>query len=416
VPLEENARPPTSAPPAHSNAQLAGLVSARFRAGMRPLALGTALVVTLAAPLADLLLERRDLAHRAHLFADELTARSLNADAATHALVADDASAASALLGAAQEQRGAEDIARIQLWDPDHRLLFETQRTVAASGPALALWLTRVTNAAQVSVEEPVRSQGRLVGSLRITIVQPELLERDLLLLAVFGLLGLSLGLALYYFPLRLFREEDLVLLFARRSIRAAEEERLRLSRDLHDGLGQTLGTAAVALVRLSARLGPQPETAEAQRLLDAALDELRHVTLGLRPPSLDDLGLAAALAALAREAESTGLAATVELAELPRLDDELELACFRLAQEGLSNIIQHAQARSFRLTLARQEEALLLSIHDDGRGFSPSSGMGLGLIGARERAARLQGAFAVESAPGRGTLFRATLPLSPAR
>ena len=249
-------------------------------------------------------------------------------------------------------------------------------------------------------------------GTVRVAIGEPGWLARDLLLLGVFGALGLALGLALYFFPLRLFREEDLVLLFARRSIKAAEEERLRLSRDLHDGIGQTLGTAAVAVARLVARTGPGAEAAEAARLIDGALDELRHVTLGLRPPTLDDLGLGASVGALAQEAARTGLRAEVHIEDLPRLDPELEQTCFRLAQEALTNVVRHAQARSFHLTLSRLHDTLVLEVDDDGRGFQAASGLGLGLVGARERAASLAGSFSVESAPGRGTRLRAVLPL----
>ena len=101
-----------------------------------------------------------------------------------------------------------------------------------------------------------------------------------------------------------------------------------------------------------------------------------------------------------------------MQIAELPLLEPELELASFRLAQEALSNIVRHAQAKSFHLKFFQQETNLVLEIEDDGRGFSPSSGLGLGLVGARERASRLSGSFTVESAPGKGTRFRAVLPL----
>jgi signal transduction histidine kinase len=244
-----------------------------------------------------------------------------------------------------------------------------------------------------------------------VDVGEVEWLDRDLLLLGVFGILGLVLGLALYFFPLRLFREEDLVRLFARRSIGAAEEERLRLSRDLHDGIGQALGAAAIGVARLKARAGPSVEADETARLIDGALDELRRVTLGLRPPSLDDLGLGPAVEALVREAAGTGLVTRVEIQPLPRLDAELEQTCFRLAQEALSNVVHHAAATTVRVSLARQAATVVLEVQDDGRGFSPGLAMGLGLVGARERAARLEGSLEIESTPGSGTRLRAILP-----
>lgn len=384
--------------PGQSSVQMAGLVSARFRRGMLPLAAGTALCVALSAPLADFLLERHDLAHRGQAYASDLAQQIAAQEAGKSALAEDDARAVLQVIAAALQERGTEDIVRVEVLD--------------ARGGEIAALNSREANWPLVWTGAPLAAGASRLGAVRVAIGEPEWIERDLLLLGVFGGLGLVLGLALYFFPLRLFREEDLVLLFARRSVRAAEEERLRLSRDLHDGLGQTLGTAAVALVRLNARLGPSPEAADTARLIDGALDELRHIALGLRPPSLVDLGLGAAVGALARDAERTGLAATVQIEELPPLDPELELTCFRLAQEALSNLVSHAEAKSFRLTLARQGAMLALEVHDDGRGFSPASGMGLGLVGARERASRLAGHFSVESAPGKGTTFRALLPL----
>lgn len=263
--------------------------------------------------------------------------------------------------------------------------------------------------------QAPILIEQRRAGTVRVAVGEAESIHRDALLLSVSGALGLILGLALYFFPLRLFREEELVQLFARRSIKAAEEERLRLSRDLHDGIGQSLGAAAVALARVAAKTGKTPETAETARLIDAALNELRQVTQGLRPPSLDDLGIGPAVEALAREAERTGLSARIDIQELPRMAPEVEEACFRLAQEALSNIVHHAGATTFRVSLSRQADNVVLEVEDDGRGFSPSSGLGLGLVGARERAAGVSGSLSVDSAAGKGTRVRAVLPLQAA-
>jgi signal transduction histidine kinase len=363
---------------------MAGLVSARFRVGMRPLAFGTALCVAFSAPLADFLLERQDVSRRAQLYAARVAAQLAGTP--------DDAGI---LRVAEQDQRSGEDVARVEVRDAGGRLIAQ------AKAPASAWPL--VTGSAPLE-------GGR--GSVTVAMGEPGWLARDLLLVGVFGALGLVLGLALYFFPLRLFREEDLVLLFARRSIKAAEDERLRLSRDLHDGVGQTLGTAAIAVARLLARTGPGAEAAEAARLIDAALEELRHVSRGLRPPTLDDLGLGPSIAALAQEAARTGLRADVHIGALPRLDPELEQTCFRLAQEALANVVRHAQARNFHLSLSCGPDALVLAVDDDGRGFQSVSGLGLGLVGARERATSLSGTFTVESAPGRGTRLRASLPL----
>jgi two-component system NarL family sensor kinase len=300
-----------------------------------------------------------------------------------------------------RETRGTDEALRIEVFDPSGHQQAQSRSNGGRSWPLV--W----GHAPLVIDKHPS-------GSVRVAVGEAESIHRDLLLLSVSSALGLILGLALYLFPLRLFREEDLVQLFTRRSIKAAEEERLRLSRDLHDGIGQSLGAAAVALARVAAKTGRTPETDATARLIDAALNELRQVTQGLRPPSLDDLGIGPAVEALAREAERTGLTARIEIQELPRMAPALEETCFRLAQEALSNIVHHARATTFRVSLSRQAENVVLEVQDDGRGFSPASGLGLGLVGARERAAGVSGSLSVESSAGGGTRLRAVLPLRP--
>ena len=165
----------------------------------------------------------------------------------------------------------------------------------------------------------------------------------------------------------------------------------------------------------LEARVGVSPELAESKRLVDDGLQELRHVTQGLRPPALDDLGLGPAIEALAREAGQVGEAGLVvrtEITALPRLGVEVEHACYRLAQEALTNISRHAQAKNVQLSLRQEGGTLVLEVEDDGRGFSPGSELGLGLVGARERAAAVSGSLTVDSKPGGGTRLRVVLPL----
>ncbi|MHB8418284.1 MAG: sensor histidine kinase [Myxococcales bacterium] len=400
---------PGAAPEQSAQASLraAGELSARFRAGMRPLAVGTALCVAFSAPLADFLLERHDLAHRAELQASEVGKRVAKLGSLEPGQLA-------AAIAAAMEHPGAAEVARVTVLDGAGAPLADWRG--ARAWPLVEGEATVFSDAAASSVGlRPSRGEAALLRDLRVRVAvgEAEWLGRDLMLLAIFGLLGLALGLASYFFPLRLFREEDLVRLFGWRSIKAAEEERLRLSRDLHDGLGQTLGAAAVALARLRGAAGPEPsEVAESARLVDGALDELRRVARGLRPPSLDDLGLGAAVESLAHEAERSGLRAQTRIEELPRLDPEVEQTCFRLAQEALTNVVRHAVATRVTVSLGLEEGGVVLEVADDGRGFSPERSVGLGLVGARERAARLAGSVRVTSAPGRGTRLRAVIPL----
>ncbi len=363
---------------------------------MRPLAAGTALAVALSAPFADLLLERHDLARRAGREAARIAGELERRVPAAPAM----ASALARWQREAWGSPGDEEVARVSVFLPP---LAEARWE--APGHA---WPT-------VSGEAPLRI-GEASGVVRVTVAEREWLRRDGILLFAFSSLGILLGLGLYFFPLRLLREEDLVRALVGRSLRAAEEERLRLSRELHDGLGQTTSALAVALARAQAE-APSPPLAEASALADLALEEIRRTARALRPPALEDLGLGPAVAALARRlAEEAGLELDLEVGEIPRLPEELELCCYRLCQEGLTNVVRHANARRLTVGLACEGPSLALSIEDDGRGFSPSETLGLGLLGARERIAALGGTLRVATAPGEGTRLRIALPVAAPR
>jgi signal transduction histidine kinase len=199
---------------------------------------------------------------------------------------------------------------------------------------------------------------------------------------------------------------------------RVQEDERRRLARELHDGLGQNL----TALMQHLAQVDPA-QPLDARRHLDAAislcggaLEDTRNLSRLLRPPVLDDLGLEPALRWLARSvAESSGVETVVDVGELPALDGELETLLFRIAQEGFANAAKHAAARSVLLHLAARDGELQLQVIDDGRGFDPGAAVrsgGNGLGGMRERLRLHGGRLELAAAPGRGTRLRAVVPL----
>ena len=204
------------------------------------------------------------------------------------------------------------------------------------------------------------------------------------------------------------------------------EEEQRRLARELHDGLGQTLTALTLQLERLREKLeGALPPEAAAH-LDDAvetarlALNETREMSRLLRPPVLDDLGLAAALSWLARTLEQrTGL--KVELAFDPRderLDSDLETLVFRLVQEALTNVLRHAGVDRARVAVQRAGELIALRVADAGRGFDPAAALGggaagSGLRGMRDRLELFGGRLEIVSAPGQGTRLAAELPLT---
>ncbi|MFJ2029161.1 histidine kinase [Streptosporangium sp. NPDC087985] len=198
------------------------------------------------------------------------------------------------------------------------------------------------------------------------------------------------------------------------RILTAREEERRRLRRDLHDGLGHALTDMAMSInmARVSLRSAP----ASADRLLtelrsgmDAVGQEIKELVYGLRPPTLDELGLAGAVRALAVEGEPQVAVETEgDLSDLPAAT---EVAAYRIAQEGLTNIRKHARARSAVVSL-RRGDSLVVRVQDDGNGLPSGPRSGVGLLSMRERAAELGGTCVIGKAPGGGTLVEAVLPI----
>lgn len=205
--------------------------------------------------------------------------------------------------------------------------------------------------------------------------------------------------------------------------INAQEEERKRISRELHDDTAQVLFAQLLRLTAL--RTSPNPDvrgTAAALEGMTAeALEGVRRMAMELRPPALDDLGLQATLADLAqRFSEQLGIPIDYG-ARGPRgrLPPEVELVLYRVAQEALTNVAKHAAAARVWIDLDRGPHDVTLSVQDDGRGFDPAAetrrdgrGLGLGLFGMAERVALVGGSFTIWSQPGHGTEIFAFIPL----
>jgi signal transduction histidine kinase len=203
-----------------------------------------------------------------------------------------------------------------------------------------------------------------------------------------------------------------------RQSLRTTERERARWARELHDSVLQGLGSRRVLLSSALKRGdGPGLEAAVAQALEEMGhdIDELRGLITELRPATLDQLGLRAALEDLAERFEhSAGVGVSVELSiGAERLDPELETAVYRLVQESLTNVAKHAGAESAMLQVTVGDGRLDVLISDDGRGFDQAAERsGFGLAGMRERVELTGGELQVESQPGSGTKVMASVPL----
>jgi len=194
------------------------------------------------------------------------------------------------------------------------------------------------------------------------------------------------------------------------------ELERRRLARELHDETGQALASILLGLKSLERDLGEEP-VARIRELVGSALSDVRRLTVELRPPALDDFGLAAALDRLASIiTERSGLLIDVN-AGVPAgmLSPEHETAIYRIVQEALTNIVKHAGAKRVSIVVAASGGSVRAVIEDDGSGFRVGSVRedALGLAGMRERAGLLGGRLDVDSAPGSGTTIVAEVPVS---
>lgn len=189
-----------------------------------------------------------------------------------------------------------------------------------------------------------------------------------------------------------------------RRLLTAREEERADLARELHDGAIQNMVGLRYRLEALQERKNEQVEVLHAQ--VGSLIDELRRLCGDLRPPMLDQLGLAAALQALAREVRERGLPVETHLDDIS-LPDQTAIGLYRICQEALSNALRHASASRAVVALSRDGDEVVLAISDDGRGFDPAAVRGqagcFGLLGMAERAEALGGDLTIESTPGEG-------------
>jgi len=199
-------------------------------------------------------------------------------------------------------------------------------------------------------------------------------------------------------------------------AMRAQEEERRRLARDLHDEVNQALTAILLRLEALAQETPPEraPELIELKRLVNQAMEELLNLARQLRPSALDDHGLVAALETqLKRFSARTGVEARLDTGGDPdRVAEVVQTAIYRVAQEALTNITRHAGATIVELVVAQTNGEVELRVSDDGRGFDPTArGRGLGLVGMAERARLVGGELDVRSAPGGGTTITLRVP-----
>lgn len=209
---------------------------------------------------------------------------------------------------------------------------------------------------------------------------------------------------------------------FGAGALRAAEEERQRIARELHDDTAQRLA-GLMLLLRVASQIEDREERErrieQVREEISETAEAVRRIARGLRPPALDEVGLGAALDLLVRSlrrAHSLDIELTAARTG-DRLDADAELALYRIVQEALTNAVRHAGASRIVVSLQEDEGAVRAEIEDDGRGFTidrdyGDDGRGLGLVGMQERARNAGGILEIDSAPGTGTRVRVELPV----
>ena len=199
------------------------------------------------------------------------------------------------------------------------------------------------------------------------------------------------------------------------------EEERRKLSRELHDHVGQMLTALRLEVGRLERTRGASDgrfaqAAAECKSLVETMLRTVRDLALGLRPSMLDDLGLQPALEWHVRDFRRryslrVGLTVTGDLSGLP---DQVRTCAYRIVQEALTNCARHAKAGNVNISVCLEAHQLEVSVVDDGTGFDPvTQPRGLGLVGIEERVRELRGTFTIQSSPTQGTRLMVTIPAS---
>ncbi|WP_432921172.1 sensor histidine kinase [Microbispora sp. CA-135349] len=305
--------------------------------------------------------------------------------------------------------------------DPDDQLL-ALARTVADAFrlPYVRVEIERAGGARSVvehgsphgpSLSLPVAYRGEVVG--RLMLCRADLTERDQRLL---GDLVRQAAAAARASELSADLQRIRVQLVGTR-----EEERRRLRRDLHDGLGPSLGAVALRIetARNLARSAPE----QSDRMLEqaaadvaAVLADVRRLVHDLRPPALDELGLRRAVEQQAERVRSGRLQVAVSTeGDLGSLPAAVEVAAYRIVSEALANVVRHSGAARCAITIGVRERALEVTVRDDGSGIGADVTAGVGMLSLRERAAELGGGCEVACPPGGGTLVRALLPLQEA-
>lgn len=273
----------------------------------------------------------------------------------------------------------------------------------------------------------PLLARGKFIGVVSLDKTEPHFFTVNHLRLAE----ALAAQAAVAIQNAQLFEQVSTGRALLRRLtqevVSAQEEERQRISRELHDEAGQAMTALRLGLALLKKELPPNPalhhRMDEALDLTNDTMIQIRMLAQALRPPALDTLGLNNTLDGYCREfAARSGLAVEYKGQQLPNLTEALTISFYRLLQEALTNVARHAQATDVKVALQYDGVTVSLVIEDDGQGFDPRhrhrsrQSAGIGLVGMQERLELLGGRLEVDSQPGRGTRLIASIPWTESR
>ncbi len=274
----------------------------------------------------------------------------------------------------------------------------------------------------------PLFVQGQVMGSVVLSVnpFTDPLSKRDLaLIIAVAGQLSIALENANLYQTVQ--EREAMRGELLHQVVTAQEKERQRIARELHDSIGQTLTALGLGLAAANENLQHHPEMAAAQlielrSLSSHALQEIHDMVADLRPSLIDNVGLVSALRSQVQSFEKrTGVKALFSVGgQSRRVDPDVEMATFRIAQEALNNVAKHAQATEVRVRVIFRADRLCLRVRDNGRGFDPEAMMDAGmkereawgLLGMQERVSLVGGGFFIRSRASVGTIIQVCIPL----
>jgi len=274
-------------------------------------------------------------------------------------------------------------------------------------------------------VSVPLKTKNRTLGIMNVTCSGDNYFtEHDFRLLDSIGYhIGLAIENAILYEEAK--QKEQLRGQLLSGAITAQEDERKRISRELHDEFGQTLTGLIMSIESMADMVTPEQaklksKMESAKSLVVRALEEIRRLTLNLRPSALDDLGLVIAIRTYAStHLENLGIKVKFESKGFSeRLNPVVETSLFRIVQEAINNIVKHAGAKNVHIKLTAGEGRVTVTIEDDGKGFdggaalrSRSGSESLGLVGIQERTTLLGGTFSIKSRPGEKTRLKVEIP-----